>query len=130
MAHQKPKQTPKRPSAADDLTRNLTSDSWVKVLGAEGQSEQYVYTFSKDGHYTSKLITDFNTQPLMGQWRLTRGKDGKTHLILTNAQQTYYWLQQDSIIRYDKTQDVMLISGEKYVGVQQPRRKKADAKAE
>ena len=118
-------------NVADDLTANLTSDSWVKVLGTDPDhpADEYIYTFSKDGSYTQQLITDVNVKPVTGQWRLTTDEKGKTHLVLTNEKDKYYWLQQDSVIEYDKTNDMLLLSGKKYVGIQQLHRRKIETPA-
>ncbi len=133
FAQRKPSPSPERPQALDARTillRNLTSDQWVKDLGGKRQPELYVYAFSKNGSYKFQLFTDYGTEPLVGEWRLTRSKDGKTHLVLANQRKRYYWLPQDSVIQYDKNKDVLLLSGEKYVGVQQLRRQKVEPKAD
>ena len=130
LIQQKAIQSNERQPVTDELVANLTSDSWVKTLGSAQQPEHYVYSFSKDGTYTSKIISDVNPDLGKGKWRVTTDKQGKVHLVLKHDHERYYWLQQDSIITYAKAKDVMLISGENYDGVQQLHRKKAEPQAD
>jgi hypothetical protein len=106
---------------AKDLAAVLVSGQWVKDLGAPPlQQEQHVYTFATDGTYTYKLVTDHNTPTVTGRWELTMGKNGKVLLRLKDqkGQKDYYWLREESVVRYDPKKDVVLVSGEPYVGEQ------------
>ena len=53
-----------------------------------------------------------------GRWELAPGKDGKILLRLKDqkGQKDYYWLRRESAVRYDPKRDVLLVSGEPYVG--------------
>ena len=112
--------------AQRDLSAMLTSGKWIKDLGSGPEHEEYVYTFAKDGTYTSKLITDHGTPTIKGRWELVEDKAGKVHLQLSDqvGQDKYYWLGQDSVIRYDKGNDELFVSGERYVGEQRLRHEK------
>ena len=106
-----------------ELRSVLTSGKWVKDLGSGGQSEHYVYTFDRDGTYTSKLLTDHTTPIVEGRWRLVEGADGKIHLQLSDQQgkDKYYWLSQDSVLSYDDQKDELVVSGGHYDGEQRLR---------
>lgn len=102
-----------------ELRGILTSGKWVKDLGSPiGQTEHYVYTFDRDGTYTSKLLTDHTTPIVEGRWRLVEGADGKIHLQLSEQQgkDRYYWLSQDSLLGYDRQKDELVVSGGHYDG--------------
>ena len=101
-----------------DLYAVLTTGKWVKDLGSGPWSEAYVYAFAKDGTYTSKLITDHTTPTVTGRWELAKGENGKVHLRLKDQKEreSYYWLYEDSVVRYDKEEDALVVSGERYAG--------------
>jgi hypothetical protein len=101
----------------DDLSAALTSGSWSKAIGGPKMRDRYVYTFAKDGTYKSVLVTDFAPFPTTtGRWQLVKGKDRKIHLRLKNEGGKYPWLREDSIIRYDRRKDALLVSGARYAG--------------
>jgi hypothetical protein len=108
----------------------LVSGQWVKDIGKPPLQDQHVYTFAKDGHYTYKLVTDHNTPTVTGRWEVAAGKDGKVHLRLKDqkGQKDYYWLRQETVVRYDPKKDVLLISGEQYDGEQPLRHVKVERK--
>jgi hypothetical protein len=109
----------------DDLTAVLTSGSWAKEIGNSKMPDRYVYSFAKDGTYKSVLYSDFTPRPTTtGRWELIKGKDNKIHLRLKNEEGKYAWLEDDSVVRYDKEKDVLRISGAKYAGEQPMRREK------
>jgi hypothetical protein len=70
-----------------------------------------MYTFSSDGIYTLRILSDVTMDPEKGEWQLTSDDEGKVHLILKNKTGRYYWLPQDCIIQYDESTDSMLLSG-------------------
>jgi hypothetical protein len=117
---------------ANELAAILASGQWVKDLGTPPLLvDQHVYTFAKDGSYTYKRVTDHNTPTVTGRWELAAGKDGKILLRLKDqkGQKDYYWLAQETVVRYDRKKDVLLVSGERYDGEQPLRRVKSEKKA-
>jgi len=106
-----------------ELRSVLTSGRWVRDLGSGGQAEHYVYTFDKDGSYTSKLLTDHTTPIVKGRWQLVVGEDGKMHLQLSDqvGKERYYWLGQDSMLSHDRKNDELVVSGPQYDGEQRLR---------
>jgi hypothetical protein len=116
---------------AKDLEAILVSGQWVKDHGTPPLQDQHVYTFAKDGSYTYKLVTDHTTPTVNGRWELVAGKDGKIRLRLKDqkGQKDYYWLAQESIVRYDPKKDVLLVSGERYDGEVPLRHLKGEKKA-
>lgn len=115
---------------AKDLAVILVSGTWVKDHGTPPLQDQHVYTFTKDGRYTYKLVTDHTTPTVSGSWVLATGKDGKALLRLNDqqGQKAYYWLAQESIVRYDPRKDVLLVSGERYDGEQPLRHVRGEKK--
>jgi hypothetical protein len=112
-----------------DLAKILVSGQWVKDQGEPPLLlERHVYTFARDGHYTYKLVTDHNTPTVTGRWELAAGKDGKVLLRLKEqkGQKDYYWLGQESSVRYDPKMDVLLVSGNRYFGEQSLRHVKVE----
>ncbi len=114
---------------AKDLAAILVSGQWVKDHGTPPLQDQHVYTFAKDGTYTYKLVTDHTTPTVTGRWELAAGKDGKVLLRLKDqkGQKDYYWLAEESVVRYDPKKDVLLVSGGRYDG-EQPLRHVKDEK--
>jgi hypothetical protein len=126
----KPEDKEKRESQkeVDDLLAVLTSGSWAKQLGNPKMPERCVYTFAKDGTYKSALITDHTPPTTAGRWNLSTGKSGEVHLQLKvdkADEAKYAWLGEDSVIRYDRKRDVVVISGPGYAGEQMLMREKA-----
>lgn len=114
-----------------DLAGILVSGQWVKDLGAPPlQIEQHVYSFAREGTYTYKLVTDHDTPTVTGRWELAMGKNGTVMLRLSeqNGQKDYYWLGEESVVRYEPKKDVLLISGKRYVGEQSLRHVKDEKK--
>jgi hypothetical protein len=104
-----------------DLADILVSGQWVKDHGENPLLlSRHVYTFAKNGHYTYKHETDYNTPTVTGQWELAAGKDGKVLLRLKyeNGRKEHYWLPEESTIRYDGKKDVLLVSGKLFFGEQ------------
>ena len=116
-AAQSKKPTP-RPSVSTELLSALTSGSWVRTMGEPLLETTIVYTFSKDGIYKKEVITDYPIEPEEGHWTLTTEGDGKTHLILKNETDRFYWLPRESFVEYDKKTDSLLFSGFNIVGTQ------------
>lgn len=115
--------------SAKDLTAILVSGQWVKDHGTPPLHDQHVYTFAKDGRFTYKLVTDHNTPLVTGRWELAAAKDGKVMLRLKD-QKDYYWLAEESAVRYDPKKDVLLVSGGRYDGEQPLRHIKYEKKAQ
>ena len=67
-------------------------------------------------------MTDFNTPIVTGKWELRRDASGSVRLRLYDQKEKkeFYWLGEDSIVRYDQRTDSLLISGDHYSG--EPRR--------
>jgi len=84
-----------------------------------------VYTFAKDGTYTSRLFTDYPVAPITGEWRVTADTEGRFHLQLSNKLEQYYWLPKECLIDYEQQSDSLLVSGGNIVSVQKLKRAKA-----
>jgi hypothetical protein len=122
-AAQNEKATPNA-SVSKELLSALTSGSWVKTTGEPLLEETFVYTFSKDGTYKRIFITDYPVEPEEGHWTMTVDGDRKTHLILKNETERYYWLPRESFIEYDKKTNSLLFSGFNLVDTQKLERPK------
>lgn len=117
---------------ANDLAAVLVSGQWVKDHGTPPLQDQHVYTFDTDRTYTYKLVTDHATPTVTGRWKLAAGKDGKVLLRLKDqkGKKDYYWLAEESIVRYDPKKDLLLVSGGRYDGEQPLRHVKDEKKVE
>jgi hypothetical protein len=91
----------------------LTSERWSKELGAGLLRESYVYTFHSNGTYSVCVFSDYGARPIRGSWRLTNVQ-GQIHLLLQNEEAYYFCLWRDSLLRYDKERDVLVLSGPHY----------------
>ncbi len=107
-------------SRADaELSEILTTGGWVRDLGTGPFLEQWVYHFYKDGTYTQQIVSDFESAPVQGKWKLTRLDDASERLTLFGLESgNYYWLGEESFVRYDRETDSLVVTGPRYDGEQ------------
>lgn len=118
------------PTSKEILLDELTSGSWTKDLGGPGASfagDRLIYTFAKDGTYTSRLLTDYPVDPISGEWKVTEDDQGQFHLLLSNKLGLYYLLPMECLIGYEKQSDSLLVSGGNIVNTQKLQRVKASS---
>jgi hypothetical protein len=96
-----------------DLLPVITSHRWTKELGDGALRECYVYTFHTNGTYTASVFSDYGARPIRGTWHMTN-LQGQIHLRLRNQEAYYFCVWHDSILRYDKERDVLVVSGPHY----------------
>lgn len=106
------------PTATTELAEKLTQGAWTRYLG-QPLIEGYTYRFAADGTYTVIVCTDHNVPERSGRWRLEQDSAGRSHLLLKPVVGDCYWLQCDSIVRFDEALDRLIVSGPPYVGEQQ-----------
>jgi hypothetical protein len=109
------------------VRKALLSGVWGREYFPPGHHDIYRYTFHPDGTYENEYLTDYNVPKIKGEWRLYRDGPGALHLLLRSSlpaddPDAYYWLGPDSVIEYDELEDVLLVSGPKYVAVKELRR--------
>ncbi len=100
----------------------LTSDHWFIELGSGLLQERYVYTFEPTGAYKACVFSQFGTRPMKGTWKMTQDAQGRIHLLLENEEAYYYFLWRDSILRYKKENDALVVSSPHYGGEKELRR--------
>ena len=105
-----------------ELAEVLTAGSWVKDLGEGPFSERWVYRFYNDGTYTQQIFTDFTSSPVQGEWELSRTNVASQKLTLFGLESgEYYWLGEESFVRYNRRTDSLVVTGPRYVGEQRLR---------
>lgn len=110
-----------------ELLPVLTNGTWIKDLGEGAFLEQWVYRFNEDGTYTQQIISDFSSSPVTGKWKLTKTDDQTYQLALSNLETgEYYWLGEQSFVRYDRKSDSLVITGPRYDGEQLLRHRSDD----
>src|SRR3954454_2703098 len=60
-------QTSQEPPAISAVSSHLTSGDWGYTIGEGPLTTTYMYTFSSDGIYTLRILTDYNTDPEKGE---------------------------------------------------------------
>jgi hypothetical protein len=104
-------QTSQESPAISDISSHLTTNIWEYSEGELPFITTFLYTFASDGTYKLQIFSDVELDPYIGEWRLTLDSEGKVHLILKNKFAMYHVPPQDSIIRYEKETNSMLVSG-------------------
>jgi hypothetical protein len=97
--------------AISEISSHLTRIEWGYSEGEPRLITTFLYTFASDGTYKLQILSDVDLDPYIGEWRLTLDSEGKVHLILKNKFAMYHVPPQDSIIRYEKETNSMLVSG-------------------
>jgi type II secretory pathway pseudopilin PulG len=99
----------------NDLTTIITKGKWIKTLGSGPFTETYTYIFYQNNTFLESYASDVFSNS-KGNWSLIIDGEETVHLVLDGG--FGYWLPNDTIISYDKSNDTLLITGPSIVGMQ------------
>jgi len=99
----------------NELKNIITNGKWIKTLGNDSFTETYRYTFYQNHTFLELYASDVFIYSY-GNWSLIPDEEDNVHLILNDS--NGYWLPNDTIINYNKSNDTLLVSGASIVGIQ------------